>query len=87
MAEKSHANLLKEKEIELLAKGLEQQNASHLKMDQDMLAHKHPESDQSGGAMNRLLKQRPDATSDSSGLTTSAVETASDMDSPGRSGS
>ena len=93
MAEKSRANLLKEKEIELLAQGLEEQNASHLEMDQERLAHKLrvPGNDQSGGAVNRLLKQRPDTSSDRSGLTTttmttSAVETSTDTDTPGKSG-
>lgn len=90
VAKKSHANLLKEKEIELLAQGLEEQNVSHLEMDQNRLAHKHHDSG-NDGAVNRLLKQRPDTTSDRSGLTittmtTSAVETSTDTDTPGRSG-
>ena len=82
---------MKEKEIQLLAKGLEQQNASHLRMDRSKLAHNHPGNDQSGGAVDRLLKQGPDTTTDRSGLTTttmttSAMETTADMDTPRVSG-
>lgn len=98
MAEKSRGNILKEKEIEILAKGLERQHNSHLKMDRSRMAMKQsgPEADhQHGGGTSQLLKDRTDRT----GLTTSSMmtsgamettsstmETTSNMDTPGVSG-
>ena len=81
MAEKSHENRLKEKQIELLAKGLEQQHISHLRADQSMLARKQPEPEQSGqeGPETRCLTTTTMTTS-------TAMETTSDLDTPGVSG-
>ena len=87
VAEKSRANRLKEKEIEILAEGLQQQHTSHHKMDLSRMANKRPGNDQVGGALDRMQQT---ATSDGSGLTTmltsGAMETTSDMDTPGVSG-
>ena len=85
LAEKSRANLAKEKEIEILADGLQQQHTSHHKMDLSRLAHKRPGNDQVGVALDQTT------TTNKSGLTTttltsSAMETTSDADTPGASG-
>lgn len=101
MTEKSRGNILKEKEIEILAKGLERQHNSHLKMDRSRMAMKQsgPEADhQHGGGTSQLLKDRT-GSSDRTGLTTSSMmtsgamettsstmETTSNMNTPGVSG-
>ena len=98
MAEKSRGNRAREKEIEVLAKGLEQQHNSHLRMDHSKLAGKHPGNGEVDGAVDRLLLQQSmDASATASTVTTglattttmtsSAMETTSDLETPGVSGS
>ena len=87
VAEKSRGNRLREKEIELLAKGLEEQHASHTRMDLSKLAGKLPGNGEMGGAMDRLLQRSTD-TSTSAGTAglTATMETTSDLETPGVSG-
>ena len=94
MAEKSHGNHAREKEIQVLARGLEQQHNSHLRMDHSKLAGKHPGNGVVGGATDRLLlQQSTDTSAGSTGLattttvTSSAMEMTSDLETPGVSGS
>ena len=96
MAEKSRGNRAKEKEIQVLAKGLEEQHTSHARMDHSRLAGSRPGNNEVGGAMDRLLlQQSTDASSVGAGttglagttiMTSGAMETTSDLETPGVSG-
>ena len=89
MAEKSRGNRAKEKEIQVLAKGLEEQHTSHIRMDHSKLAAKQLGNDQvGGGALDRLLQDTSDGTrlAATTTMSTSAMETTSDLETPGVSG-
>ena len=79
----------------MLAKGLEEQHTSHVGLDHSKLADKHPENGEVGGAMDRLLLHQSTDTSAAAGttgltaattMTSSAMETTSDLETPGVSG-
>ena len=77
-----------------MARGLEQQHNSHLRMDHSKLAGKHPGNGEVGGVMDRLLlQQSTDTSAGTTGLattttvTSSAMEMTSDLETPGVSGS
>ena len=95
VAEKSRGNRATEKEIQVLAKGLEEQHTSHARMDHSRLAGNRPGNDEVGGAMDRLLHQQSTDTSTGAGttgltaattMTSGAMETTSDLETPGISG-
>ena len=92
VAEKSRGNRAREKEIRVLAKGLEEQHTSHVRMDHSKLADKQPGNGEVGGALDRLLQQSTDTSAGTTGLaatttmTSSAMESTSDPETPGVSG-
>ena len=92
VAEKSRGNHAREKEIRVLAKGLEEQHTSHVRMDHSKLADKQPGDGEVGGALDRLLHQSTDTSVGTIGLaaattmTSGAMESTSDHETPGVSG-
>ena len=79
----------------MLAKGLEEQHTSHVRLDHSKLADKHLENGEVGGAMDGLLLHQSTDTSAGAAttgltaattMTSSAMETTSDLETPGVSG-